>query len=216
MVSGVSGTSSLSYLWQLQQTSKNTGTSADSFFSSLDTNGDGSISKSELSSALSNSSLASSVLGSSSDSTSSLVSLLEKLLADGATSPTGSNSTDYTGRLIAEEMFKKTDSNGDGSLDKTEFENGRPSNMTVAQADELYSKLDTNKDGLISESEFTAKGPGGQNGPPPPPPDSMGGTSGSTSASSSDALSTVYLLMQAIGKYAQAAAATAGSAALVA
>ncbi|MBA4391077.1 MAG: hypothetical protein C0399_09075 [Syntrophus sp. (in: bacteria)] len=214
MISGVSGTSSLSYLWQLKQASKNTGTSADSLFSSLDTNGDSSISKSELSSALSNSLLASSVLGSGSDSTSSLVSLLEKQLAEGTTSPTGSNSTDSTGRLSAEEMFKKTDVNGDGSLDKTEFENGRPSHMTLAQADELYSKLDTNKDGSISESEFITKGPGGHNGPPPP--DSMGGTSGNTNTSSSDALSTMSLLMQAIGKYAKAAVVTAGSAALVA
>ncbi len=214
MISGVSGASSLNYLWQSKQASKNTGRSTESFFSSLDTNGDGSINKSELSSALSNSSLTGSVLRSSNDSTSSLVNLLEKLMTEGITNPAGSTSAHSTGRLSAEEMFKKIDVNGDGNLDKAEFENGKPSGMTVAQTDELYSKLDTNKDGSISELEFIAKGSGGLNGPPPPR--SMAGTSGTMNTSSPDALSTVSHLMKAIGKYVQAAAVTAGSAALMA
>lgn len=215
MINGVSGTSSLSYLWQLQHASKNTGMSAANLFSSLDTNGDSTISKSELSSALGSSSLTSSVLGSASDNTSSLVSFLEAL-TQAITNTTGSNGTDFTGRLSAEDMFNKTDTNADGGLDKTEFENGRPSDMTVAQADELYAKLDTNNDSSISKAEFTANGPGGQNGPPLPPHDSMGNASGSTNTSSSDASLTVSPLMQSIGKYVQMAAATASMAALVA
>ncbi|MCX5807234.1 MAG: EF-hand domain-containing protein [Proteobacteria bacterium] len=188
MINAVSGASSSDYLWQLLQASKSTGTSrsasTNNVFSLFDTNGDGSISKSELSSALSRSSSANPIMGSDSDSTSSFVSLLNAL-NESIAGAAGANSTGSTGRLSGEEIFKKIDINGDGTLSKTEFEISRPSNMTVTQADELYSKLDTNKDGSISQSEFIAKDPGGPNGLPPLPPDATNCTSGSTDNSSS-------------------------------
>jgi Ca2+-binding EF-hand superfamily protein len=188
VINAVSGASSSDYLWQLLQASKSTGTdrsaSTDNVFSLFDTNGDGSISKNELSSALSRSSSASSILGSDSDSTSSFVSLLNTM-NESIAGATGVNSTGFTNRLSGEEIFKKIDINGDGALSKTEFEISRPSNMTVAQADKLYSILDTNKDGSISRSEFIAKGPGGANGQPPPPPSAIDSTAESADNSSS-------------------------------
>ncbi len=218
MVGGVCAAAGISELWRLLQASKkNAGKSTDKIFSSPDTGGDDSINKSELSSALSSSSPRGPVPGSGGDSTSALVNLLEAL-TQAVTGATGPGGTDPAGRLSAEGIFKKTDANGDGSLDKTEFENGRPHDMTVAQADELYSRLDANSDNAISESEFTANRPGRHNGPPPPP-DSTGGTDGSTNSSSSDVLSAASALMQAIEKYVQygqSAAATVASSGLLA
>ncbi len=202
MVSGIRGASNLNDLWRtLQASKKSAGTSTDKMFSPSGTNGDSSISKSEPSSSLGISSLANQVLGSNSDSTSSLLSLLEAL-TKAITGITGSSNTGPAGRPSAEDMFAKTDTNGDGSLDKAEFENGRPPDMTAARAGELYSKLDTNNDKSISQSEFAANAPGGHDGSPPPPPaDSTGSTSGNIGASASAALSAASLLAKAAGKY---------------
>lgn len=201
MVSAMAGIAGLNYLRHLLQTpAKHAGASTDKIFNSSDTNGDSSISKSGSSSALSVSSLASQVLGSENDSTSALLGLLEALTR-AITSITGPGDADSADSLSAEEMFAKADANGDGGLDKTEFENGRPSDMTVAQADKLYSRLDADNDGSISKTEFTVNGPGGPNGPPPPPPSSDSTSSTTNSGSGSDVLSAASLLMQAIEKY---------------
>ena len=69
--------------------------------------------------------------------------------------------------------FQKIDSNGDGSLDKTEISSfaDKISEKTgqSLDADQLFSKLDTNGDDLISQEEFDAGRPEG------PPPGMMGG-----------------------------------------
>ena len=50
MISGISGVNNYDYLWQLQQSGSQSGNiSADEVFSKIDANGDGSISKDELS-----------------------------------------------------------------------------------------------------------------------------------------------------------------------
>ena len=201
----------------LQASKKSSGKSTDEIFSSLDTNKDSSITKSGPSSAPGGPSPGAPVPGSGSISTSALVNLLQAL-TQAVTGATGPGDTDSTGRLSADGIFKKTDANGDGSLDKTEFENGRPHDMTVAKADELYSRLDANSDNSISASEFAANRPGRHNGPPPPP-DSTGSTDGSTNSSNSDVLSAASALMQAIEKYVQygqSAAATVASSELLA
>jgi Ca2+-binding EF-hand superfamily protein len=179
MVYGVNGTSSSGYLLQLMQASKGAGTSrstsTDNVFSLFDAKREGSISKGELSSALSGSSSANSILASDSDSTASFVSFLESIAA-----ATSENSAGSPGRLLREAIFKKIDTDGDGALSKMEFINGKPSDMTVTRADELYSKLDTNKDGLISQSEFITKGSEGPNGPSPNSMDNASGNSDSS------------------------------------
>jgi hypothetical protein len=194
----------------LQASKKNSGKSTDEVFSSLGTNGDGSGTKSELSSALNGPSPRAPVPGSGSVSTSALVNLMQ-VLTQAITRVAEPGSTGSAGRLSAEDVFQKIDTNGDESLSKAELENGRPHDMTVAKADELYAKLDTNHDGSISKSEFTANRPGGHGGPPPPA-DSTGGMGGNTNSSNADSLSASSVLMQAVEKYAlygQSAAATA-------
>ena len=75
-----------------------------------------------------------------------------------------------------ENPFGKIDTNGDGSLDKTEIgsfadEISEMGGRSV-DADELLSRLDANEDGLISQEEFDAGRPEG------PPPGGMMGMRG--------------------------------------
>jgi Ca2+-binding EF-hand superfamily protein len=69
--------------------------------------------------------------------------------------------------------FEEIDSNGDGSLDKTELGSfaDRISEMTgqSVEVDQIVSKLDTDEDGLVSQEEFESGRPEG------PPPGMMGG-----------------------------------------
>ena len=64
---------------------------------------------------------------------------------------------------IAEEAFKKCDSDGNGYLDKEEVgalmkqankDNPNVPEMTDADVDAMYQKLDKNKDGKIQVDEF--------------------------------------------------------------
>jgi len=81
---------------------------------------------------------------------------------------------------LFENLFKKVDSNSDGSIDKTEFESAVSSmassqNVSTTEADAMFKKLDTDSDSKVSEKEMMAalKSAGDQmraNMPPPPPP----------------------------------------------
>jgi Ca2+-binding EF-hand superfamily protein len=68
--------------------------------------------------------------------------------------------------------FKEIDSNGDGSLDKTELGSLADKISEMAgqsvNVDEIISKLDTDEDGLVSQEEFEAGRPQGS------PPRMMG------------------------------------------
>ena len=83
-----------------------------------------------------------------------------------------------------QKMFNKIDTNGDGSIDKTEMSTFIKQNTeqnTSSLVDEIFSKLDTNQDGLIGQIESNAvlaklgnemKNGGGtaaMSGMPPPP-----------------------------------------------
>lgn len=75
---------------------------------------------------------------------------------------------------MKEKMFTKLDSDGDGSLNKTELETfaeelSEKSGGEV-NIDEFISSLDSDGDGVVTEEEFMAGKPMGP--PPPPPPDS--------------------------------------------
>jgi len=180
-ISGISGMDSYYYLSQLmRQSSSSSSSSTTDLFNTIDTNGDDSISESELTSGLESSSggLASSVLGSQTDST-SLVSLLEDAAQlDAATGTTTS----------ADELFSKI-SDGGSSISESQFESyveslsgqsgsstsgsSATSSSDASAIDQLFSAIDTNGDGSISESEFESyveSLESAMSAPPPPPP----------------------------------------------
>lgn len=143
-------------------------------FSKLDEDGDGTISSSELSSATKSSS-------SSSGQSLSASKILSALDADqdGSISSsefsTGMDSFDSAMQALAqssgakgmrppppppdgasaEDMFSKMDSDGDGSVSKSEFEAASPDGNT-SRADKIFSTIDTDQDGTISASENEA------------------------------------------------------------
>ena len=87
------------------------------------------------------------------------------------------------------ELMSKVDSDGDGSISKSELEAAFQSvagedgsSDATATADSLFAKLDSDGDGAVSEDEVAQamRPPGGHHGPPPPPPSS------SSEATSSD------------------------------
>jgi Ca2+-binding EF-hand superfamily protein len=114
-ISGISGLDSYYYLSQLsRQSGSSSSSSASSIFSSIDTSGDGSISQGDLTAILSlEGNSTNSVTGSGSDSTASLVQLLED--AGQLDSATGTTAA-------ADQLFNAIDTSGSGSISKTEFE----------------------------------------------------------------------------------------------
>lgn len=76
----------------------------------------------------------------------------------GAASPWSSMGGSSVSRQ--ERMFAKIDSNGDGSVDKTELQSAfdaiaQKTGGTAQSADALFSKFDTNGDGKLSASELS-------------------------------------------------------------
>ncbi len=178
-ISGISGMDSYYYLSQLMRQSSSSSPSSSSssdLFGSVDTNGDGSISKSELTQYLESmgEGLTNSVMGSPRDSA-SLVSLLRDAVElDSATGTTAS----------MDELFGKIDASGDGSISKDELEafgsnletqTGRAASGSDTSAiNRLFSAIDTSGDGSISKDELEAFGSKAESAmsPPPPPPES--------------------------------------------
>jgi Ca2+-binding EF-hand superfamily protein len=73
-------------------------------------------------------------------------------------------------------LFKKIDTNGDDTLDKSELES-IASNLGTSAAD-ILTKLDSNQDGTIGKSEFEeALSKLREKHPPGPPPQANGGAS---------------------------------------
>lgn len=108
-------------------------------------------------------------------------------------------------------MFAKTDANGDGSIDKSEFEAGPQRSGSAggtdgtSKKDELFAKIDADGDGKLTKDEFKAFDQKissemqslmlslqGAGGPPPSNDDDADGSASAVSgASSSDQTSTV-------------------------
>ena len=78
------------------------------------------------------------------------------------------------GRMNPEEIFKKLDTNNDGSLSLDEFKAGRMAQRDPSKAEEMFKKIDTDSDGKVTLEEFKAfrpqRGPRGGEGKPPGPP----------------------------------------------
>jgi len=59
------------------------------------------------------------------------------------------------GDAFSQQLFSLLDTNGDGSISKSEFETAFGQNGNTTQADQIFAKLDANGDGSISQSELT-------------------------------------------------------------
>src|ERR1019366_9359169 len=89
--------------------------------------------------------------------------------------------------IFQQNLFNKIDSNGDGSITKTELEQAvTTAGGSTQGADALYAKLDPNNTGSVRQQQFS------QNLPPPPFSNQMGAqmmgyqASGWPSSSSTD------------------------------
>lgn len=131
----------------------------------------------------------------------------------------GSSSTAYQNRFdpakMRDKLFAKVDTNGTGSIDKTELQGLADKVASVTgnastNTDDIFAKADSDGDGKLSKDEFTtalqsimpqpssstvdfAQAHGGAGGTPPdgPPPDGPppGGASDSTTTSSASSTS---------------------------
>lgn len=93
----------------------------------------------------------------------------------------------------SDDLFAKVDTDGDGSVSKTEMSDfvAKMGKNADSSSDDKFAKLDTDADGALSQAEFEAGRPqapsASQGGAPMGPPPGAGGAekSGSTSASNS-------------------------------
>lgn len=179
-----------------QKTGLNTSsTSASDLLSASDSNGDGSLSASELGDALK------SVL----PPPPSTLDFVQSRSSAGS----ASSATTATGQA-GDDLFSQLDTNGDSSVSQDELQSlldqmasDQGNSSSALNAADVISQLDTNGDGSLSASELDAARPKGQEGPPPgdmpPPPPPLTDsslnssnlvTSTSTSTSSTDSTST--------------------------
>jgi EF hand len=84
----------------------------------------------------------------------SLLTSLQDVSASGASPGLGSGGTASPGGGPIAQFFASADTNGDGSIDQSEWEAAAPQGVSTAQADQSFAKIDTNGDGSISPSEL--------------------------------------------------------------
>jgi Ca2+-binding EF-hand superfamily protein len=184
MISGVSSYSGYSsYSSTLASTQRNsTANSAaagcaagpakvqEKLFSILDANGDGSVAKDELNTALT----------AAKDSDSSLTIDIEELFSQLDANADGSIDKQETAALAPppphgghggpggpnpEEQFSQLDSDGNGSVALTELSSALGVSSDSSELTSLFGELDSEADGVLSAQETAALAP-----PPPPPP----------------------------------------------
>jgi hypothetical protein len=61
-----------------------------------------------------------------------------------------------------EEMFKKADTNGDGSISKEEFLATPRAKENAERAEKMFTAKDKDKDGKLTKEEFAARPDGGR------------------------------------------------------
>lgn len=176
MISGISSSYS-SYTSSSSLTSStNSKKFQEELLAKLDTDGDGSINKDELSSALS-SDKKDGITVSLSEAFSSLDSNDDDSLdADelaALTPPPPPPATD-----IAEDLLGSLDTDGDGSINSDELTTGLTNAGSTADSTKVFDALDTNEDGTVSLEELTASLQPQQ--PPAGPPPAQNANVGST------------------------------------
>lgn len=127
-------------------------------FKSIDADGDGKASESELGSffkKLSN------------ENQSSLIALQEK----------------QSGGNPMSDLLSKSDADGNGSLSLEEFSAAGPKGASSDKSAEIFGQIDSDEDGEVTEDELAAFGETHRpDGPPPPPPSSSGDAASGTSS----------------------------------
>lgn len=155
--------------------------STTTYLSRYDTNGDGTVSASELAAAntTSSSSTTSVSLTSSSqeevstgDAAAAQLSslMMSMILQAGGNEAQGKQSDDAASDQLS---VSTLDTDGDGVVSAVEFNAAKPEDVSDDMSAQLFSVLDADGDGSITESEFSAA----RNGPPPPPPTDAADTS---------------------------------------
>jgi Ca2+-binding EF-hand superfamily protein len=89
------------------------------------------------------------------------------LAAQGQSSTATTTSAPSSSSSALQDLFSQLDSNGDGLISKSEFENALGAGGTnLAQADDVFSKMDKNGDGSVSPDELKSalQGAGGKGG----------------------------------------------------
>ncbi|WP_346830204.1 XopAW family type III secretion system calcium-binding effector [Pseudomonas abietaniphila] len=175
MITGVSGSSSYSSYVSSSSTTSTTNSKkfADELLKKLDTNGDGSIDKDELSSAL------------TSDSKGGITVSLSKAFSDLDSNDDDSLDADELASMTplppppmqtdagsaadeAQDLLSALDTDGDGNVSSDELTAALSSSDSSADSTQVFDALDTNQDGNVSLDELTASLQTQQ--PPPPPP----------------------------------------------
>lgn len=174
MITGISGSSSYSSYVSSSSTTSATSNSkkfADDLLKKLDTNGDGSIDKDELSSAL------------TSDSKDGITVSLSKAFTDLDSNDDDGLDADELAAMTpppppmqmdsgsaadeAQDLLSALDTDGDGNVSSDELTAALSSSDSSADSSQVFDALDTNQDGTVSLDELTASLQAQQ--PPPPP-----------------------------------------------
>ncbi len=192
MMNAISGTGSIGHMGMMNSGPMRRvqgGQGNDDLFSKVDTNQDGSLDESEVTSF---SEKMAEMTGQSADAAQMMAmfdtdesgAVSESEFA--AARPQGPPPPPMMGGMGGmggEDPFSSVDEDGDGSLSESELTAfaEKMSEMTggTVDAEELMTSLDADEDGAVSADEFKAGKP---QGPPPPPPSGMGGISATDSS----------------------------------
>ncbi|QCI98237.1 XopAW family type III secretion system calcium-binding effector [Agrobacterium larrymoorei] len=146
--------------------SQDSGQSETDYFNSLDTDGSGSLSQTEFTSARPD------------DVTEDMANnLFTQLDADGdgtlsteelAAKDAAPNGAPPPPPAEEEDSISSLDTNGDGVVSQAEFLAARPDEVSEEDATSLFSQIDSDGDGTVSQEELEASRQ--PDGPPPPPP----------------------------------------------
>jgi len=157
-------------------------------FQNMDTDGDGTLSKSEFEAGApankSNNSVDVDQIFSSLDTNQDGV--IDEDENNAAMEQFENNMKALSGFGRGQDLFARMDTDGDGTISKSEFEAASPDAASgdTSMADKIFSELDTNQDGVIDADEDKAarEKMAANMPPPPPPPDASESSSDSTAS----------------------------------